>query len=66
VTADTVFVDFTMTVLVKAAVPSVPFTAWRRPPGIELNVRVTVLGSSRMFLLFVRPPGSGAVSSSSK
>ena len=64
--ADTVFVDPTMTVLVKVAVPAVPFTVRRRPPGMELKVRVTVLGSSRTVLVSVSPPESVAVSLSSR
>ena len=53
-------------ILVKGAGAWAPFSASRKPDGLEASVRTTVLGSSRTDSESVSPPESVAVSRSSR
>lgn len=55
-----------ITVLLNGVAACAPSSVRARPPGLELSVRVTVLGSSGIDFVSVRPPESLAVSRSSK
>ena len=59
--ADTVCVDFWMTVEVNGVTPETEPTVMLRPLGTELNVRSTVFGSSRRLTVVLEPAASVAV-----
>src|SRR5215210_8689625 len=64
--AESEFRDPWITVRVNGLVACVPFSASANPVGLELSVRVTVFGSSRIDRSSVSPPESVAVSRSSR